>query len=137
MSGDLRPLPGVPGISVRFPRDERIDEMTRIFTPTETAAILRAMQDIELGNNGWSFIPADEAVHAGLRAAGYVVLRSTDGHGRPAWRGYTRRAQESLRADRAAGVPVSTDYRVFRQEHAMPDYEGAILARQERETMDW
>ena len=111
--------------------------MTRIFTPTESAAILRAMQDIELANNGWSFIPADEAVHAGLQAAGYVVLRSTDGHGRPAWRGYTRRAQESLRADRAAGVPVSTDYRIYRQEHAMPDYEGAILARQEREMMDW
>ena len=111
--------------------------MTRIFTPTETAAILRAMTDIELGNNGWSFIPADSAIHAGLQAAGYVVLRSTDGHGRPAWRGYTRAAQEALRADRAAGVPVSTDYRAWRQEHAAPDYESAILARQERATMDW
>lgn len=111
--------------------------MARIFTPTESAAILRAMADIEAGNNGWSFIPADSAVHAGLRAAGYTVLRSTDGHGRPAWRGYTRRAQESLRVDRAVGLPVSTDYRVYRQEHAMPDYESAILARQERETMDW
>ena len=111
--------------------------MARIFTPTESASILRAMQDIEMGNNGWSYIPADEAVRAGLQAAGYVVLRSTDGHGRPAWRGYTRRAQESLRADRAAGVPVSTDYRIYRQEYAMPDYEAAILARQERATMDW
>lgn len=111
--------------------------MTRIFTPAETAAILRAMQDIEGGNNGWSYVPADLAVRDGLKAAGYVVLRSVDGHGRETWRGYTRRAQESLRAERAAGVPMSTDYRVYRQEHAAPDFEGAILARQERETMDW
>lgn len=111
--------------------------MTRIFTPTETAAILRAMQDIELGNNGWSYVPADPAVREGLQAAGYVVLRSVDGYGRPAWRGYTRRAQAALRADRDSGVPVSSDYRVFRQQHAMPDFEGAILARQERATMDY
>ena len=111
--------------------------MTRIFTPAETAAILRAMQDIELGNNGWAYVPADPAVREGLQAAGYVVLRSVDGHGREAWRGYTRRAQDALRADRTAGVPVSTDYRVFRQQHAAPDIEGAILARQERATMDW
>ena len=111
--------------------------MTQIFTPTETAAILRAMQDIEGGNNGWAYVPADPAVREGLQAAGYVVLRSVDGHGRAAWRGYTRRAQDALRADRDAGVPVSSDYRVFRAQHAMPDIEGAILARQERATMDW
>lgn len=71
--------------------------MTReplIYNPAQSAAILQAMQDIELGNNGWNFIPACPVLHSGLQAAGYVVIASTDYHGRPAWKGYTKQACE-------------------------------------------
>lgn len=112
--------------------------MTVIYTPDQSAAILRAAESILMGNNGWSFIGADRWLHEGLTAAGFVVLRSTDFHGRPAWKGYTRASQDALRED-AVKHPWSTEstYKPARRWTEGPDYEAAILARQEREMMDW
>jgi hypothetical protein len=104
----------------------------RVFDPTQSALILRTMQDIEAGNNGWSFIPSHAWLHDALTTAGYTVLASLDYHGRPAFKGYTKRAQESLRG---AAYAQST-YKPVRVDHA-PDYEGAILDRQERDAAYW
>jgi hypothetical protein len=103
----------------------------KIYTPEQSAIILRTMTDIQAGNNGWSFIPAHAWLHDALTVAGYVVIRSTDYHGNPAFKGYTKAAQAALRGQPYA---VST-YKPVRID-ATPDYEAAILARQERETMD-
>ena len=52
----------------------------RVFDPTQSAVILRTIQDIEAGNNGWSFIPSHAWLHEALTAAGYAVLASLDFH---------------------------------------------------------
>ena len=106
-----------------------------IFTPAQSAAILQAAQEIELGNNGWSFIPACPVLHSGLQAAGYVVIASTDYHGRPCFKGYTKRAQAALKGQEYARSTYTPSSRIAGVD--APDFEGAILARQERETMDY
>jgi hypothetical protein len=112
--------------------------MTTIYTPEQSAAILRAAHDVMMGNNGWAFVSGERWLLDGLQAAGFTVIRSRDWHGRPAWKAYTRAAQDALRAD-AAEHPwhAETTYKPMRHRTEGPDYEAAILARQERETMDY
>jgi len=104
----------------------------KIYSPEQSAVILRTMTDIQAGNNGWAFVPAHAWLHDALTVAGYVVIRSTDYHGKPAFKGYTQAAQTALKGQPYA---MSTYKPVRIDEHA-PDYEAAILARQEWETMD-
>ena len=111
--------------------------MTTIYTPEQSAAILRAAHDVLMGNNGWAFVPDARWLLDGLQAAGFTVIRSRDWHGRPAWKAYTRASQDALRADATAGLPVETTYKPMQHRTEGPDYEAAILARQERETMDY
>jgi hypothetical protein len=111
--------------------------MTTIYDPEQSAAILRAAHDVLMGNNGWAFVPGERWLLDGLQAAGFTVVRSRDWHGRPAWKAYTRAAQDALRADAAAGHPVETTYKPARQWTDGPDYEAAILARQERQADYW
>ena len=106
-----------------------------IYTPEQSAAILRVAQDIELSNNGWSIIPDCPVVHSGLQAAGYVVIASLDYHGRPCWKGYTKRAQAALKGQEYGQSTYRPSSRIASVD--VPDYEGAILARQERATMDY
>lgn len=105
----------------------------RVFDPTQSAVILRTILDIEAGNNGWSFIPSHAWLHEALTAAGYTVLASLDFHGRPAFKGYTKRAQQALRGEPFA----QSTYKPVRVDEQTPDYEGAILDRQEREAAYW
>ena len=74
-------------------------------------------------------------LHSGLQAAGYVVIASTDYHGRPAWKGYTKQAQAALNGQEYARSTYCPSNRIAGVD--APDIEGAILARQERETMDY
>ena len=90
-------------------------------------AISAACRDIEGGNNGYADIGNHPGVIAGVIAAGYVVIAAMDLFGRPTHRGFTRRAQEALRTE-AFGISTCRD---FSARHDTPDYEGAILARQE------
>ena len=104
-----------------------------IYTPQQTAVIFDAIRNIEAGNNGWSFIPAHAWLHQALQATGYVVVRKTDFHGLPAYAGYTRAAQAALR-----GQPYAeSTYKPAAHHIGAPDYEAAILARQETATMDY
>jgi len=93
-----------------------------IYTPEQTEAILKAIESIELANNGWSYVSAGLVQH--LTADGYVVLRSTDLHGLTAYKAYTKRAQEALKVD------GESTYKKFSLPIEAPDYEAAILARQ-------
>lgn len=112
--------------------------MTVIYDPDQSAAILRAAESILEGNNGWSFISAERWLHEGLQAAGFVVLRSTDFHGRPAWKGYTRASQVALRKEATVHPwAAESTYKTAPARSEGPDYEAAILARQERQMMDW
>lgn len=106
-----------------------------IYSPEQSAAILRAAQDIELSNNGWSIIPACPIVQSGLQAAGYVVIAALDYHGRPVYKGYTKKAQAALQGQEYGQSTYRPSSRIASVD--VPDYEGAILARQERETMDY
>jgi hypothetical protein len=106
--------------------------MTTIYNPDQSAAILRAANEVLMGNNGWAFVPDARWLLDGLQTAGFVVVRSRDWHGRPAWKAYTREAQDALRADAAAGLPVESTYKPVRLIES-PDYEAAILARQEND----
>lgn len=98
-----------------------------IFTPAQTAAIFAAITSIELGNNGHADIGTDEVIGDAVRAAGYTVIRTTNLHGAPVLRGFTKAAQKAL----AAGDGVST-YKPVSSSLDAPDYEGAILARNDR-----
>jgi hypothetical protein len=106
--------------------------MTTIYNPEQSAAILRAANEVLMGNNGWAFVPGASWLLDGLQAAGFVVVRSRDWHGLPAWKAYTRAAQDALRAAAAAGLPVESTYKPVRSIDC-PDYEAAILERQEND----
>jgi hypothetical protein len=99
-----------------------------IYSPEETTRILDIVASITLSNNGYSRFQANETTVNAVRAAGFIVFRSTDLHGNPCWFGSTRAAQESLRT---APYGVST-YKDPTHRQDEPDYEGMILARQER-----
>ena len=103
----------------------------KTYTPTQTAAILDCIDMIVNGNNGYARFQANDSVVDALRVAGFVVFRSTDLHGNPCWFGSTRAAQESLRN---SPYGVST-YKAPDRTQDEPDYEGLILARQERQSM--
>lgn len=104
-----------------------------IFNPEQTTAIFNAITEIEAGNNGWAFIGSADWLHTALTTAGYTVIASRDFHGMPAFKGYTRRAQQALRGAEYA----ETTYKLARTTDAGPDYEAAIMARQEAATMDF
>jgi len=103
--------------------------MTTIRSPELSARILNAILSIEMGNNGHADIGTDTAVAHAVESAGYTVIRTTDLHGNPVFRGFTRKSQEALRHEPFA---VST-YRPVRMPQDMPDYEAMILSRQSRE----
>jgi hypothetical protein len=102
-----------------------------IYTAAQTTEILATIDSIMLGNNGYARFQASDLIADAVRSAGFVVFRSTDLHGRPCWFGSTREAQESLRS---APYGVST-YKAPARRQEEPDYEGMILARQERQSM--
>lgn len=102
--------------------------MTTIYTPTQTAAILAAIGAILLANNGHADIGTDAAVIAGVEAAGFVVIASKTLHGAPTFRGFTKAAQAALAV---SPFGVST-YAAPSRRVELPDYEAAILARQDR-----
>jgi hypothetical protein len=93
-----------------------------VYTPEQSSDIVTAIQAVLLGNNGYATVGRAPHVVSGLTAAGFIVINGT---------GYTQHALDCLRIDArnhaAARKPVSVDtgWNDF-------DYEGAILARQER-----
>jgi TRAP-type C4-dicarboxylate transport system substrate-binding protein len=101
-----------------------------IYTPETSANILAAMQSIQMSNNGWSWIDNDDTLIKALQTAGYTIIETAAGV-----KAFSRRAQEALAADYkahgAASFAVPTYGTTAPKEHA-PDYEGMILARQER-----
>lgn len=109
--------------------------MSKIYSHEQTAQIFAAMQNIELSNNGYAFIGHDPEVAQAVQSAGYVVLYVPNLHGRKEYKGFTQRAQECLKSE---PFGVST-YQAPAQTLARPDvdYEGLILARNERAMMEY
>ena len=100
------------------------------------ARVKKTIADIELGNNGYANFPLDDKLAAAVQDAGYTVIVSEDLFRRRSYRGFTKRAQENLRHE---PFGVST-YQPPSQSAFLgdgPDYEALILARQEREMMDY
>lgn len=112
--------------------------MSKIYTHEQTAKIFAAMQSIELANNGYAFIGhiigKDADLAQALTVAGYKVISAPNLHGRMEYKGFTARAAETLSIEHFA-TPATA--RAPRQWSDGPDYEGAILARQERAMMDY
>jgi len=111
--------------------------MTTIYTPEQTAIILRSINDFLMGNNGWSFVGSAPWLLDALRAAGFAVWRSTDYFGLPCYKASTQAAQAAFRVEHAAGRDVELTYKPATPRIDGPDYEAAILDRQERLTMDY
>jgi hypothetical protein len=111
--------------------------MSKIYTHEQTAKIFAAMQAIELANNGYAFlghiIGKDADLAKALTDAGYTVRMLPNLHGRMEYKGFTARAAQFILAHCA--MPAITRERVTLSDG--PDYEGAILARQESRMMDY
>lgn len=64
-----------------------------IYTPEQTAAILDAMADAVMGNNGYAIVPAvvhNDWLRQGLNRAGFAVIGN---------KVYTPQAQEALKGE--------------------------------------
>ena len=64
-----------------------------IYTPEQTAAILDAMADAVMGNNGYAIVPAvvhNDWLRQGLNQAGFAVIGN---------KVYTAQAQEALKGE--------------------------------------
>jgi hypothetical protein len=111
--------------------------MSKIYTHEQTAKIFAAMQEIELANNGYAFlghiIGKDEELAQAVTDAGYTVRMLPNLHGRMEYKGFTASAAQFILAHCA--TPATA--RATRQSADGPDYEGAILARQESRMMDY
>lgn len=104
--------------------------MTTVYDPKTSEAILDAIFDIQLSNNGYASFPMNEEVRRGVEAAGYLVVRSTDLHGKPCYKGFTKAAMAALSGE-AFAVPVNSKPHVLAGVGIAPavDYEAKILAR--------
>jgi hypothetical protein len=101
-----------------------------IYAPELTAKIFAAINSVMLSNNGYAEIGNDSAVAEAMSLAGFVVIHTKSLFGRPTYKAFTKEAQVALATD---GVP---HYKTVRNDTG-PDYEGMILARQERAMMDY
>ncbi len=86
-----------------------------------------ACNSIQLGNNGYADIGNDEALADAVRERGFTVIRTTNLHGLPVFRGFTLKSQEAL-AQSPFGVSNVKRFSAFVPDG---DFEAAILARQE------
>lgn len=97
--------------------------------------VAAAIESINLGNNGYADIGNNREVADKVAEQGYIVLRTKNLHGLPVYRGFTKKSQEAL-SQEAFGVPMVNpclSINIGEQ----PDYEAAILARQERQMADF
>lgn len=107
------------------PADPAFDELVK-----------RTIADIEMGNNGYASFARDEKLAAAVQAAGYVVLLSEDIFKRKSYRGFTQRAQESLRHEPFGVSTYKAPLQNFVSDDG-PDYEAMILDRQEHAMMGY
>ncbi|MGF6440432.1 hypothetical protein [Paraburkholderia youngii] len=98
--------------------------------------VKKTIADICLGNNGYADFALDDKLAAAVQDAGYVVIVSKDIFNRKSYRGFTKCAQENLRHE-PFGVSTNEPPSQSLSFAEEPDYEGMILARQEREMMDY
>lgn len=103
-----------------------------IYTADQAAAIFEAIESVMLGNNGYANIGTDALVAGAVRAAGFMVILSRDLFGNPVYKGFTAAGRAATIAD----APKMVSRIDMRRNDFAPDYEGAILDRQERMTMD-
>lgn len=105
------------------------------FEPPQSLAdrIERAVQSIELGNNGYADIGTSAVVAEGVKARGYVVIARRNGMGLWGYRGFTQRAQAALADELRAGSQFAhSTYKAPVTRLELPDCEPAILARNAR-----
>ena len=101
------------------------------YSADDTKALNDAARSIRLGNNGYSDLHPSfpERLIPELEALGFVVIWSTDLHGKPVLRGFTPAGQKALKSS-VFGVSTYKNFTINTQITAK-DYEGAILARDE------
>lgn len=94
--------------------------------------ITQAVQSVELSNNGHAWIGFEDDLAEAMRERGYTVIAAPNAAGRREWKAFTKRSQDALRSEAAAGsaFAVST-YKPVQPRDLGPDYEEAILRQQE------
>ena len=95
----------------------------------------KAQQSVERGNNGYADIGNDPEVVQGLIERGFTVIRSTNLHGRPTHKAFTKQAQERLKGEPFAVSTYRPPASTIPGQEREPDYEAAILERQEWKTL--
>lgn len=99
-----------------------------IHDPETACRILQAISAILSANNGYADIGRSTVIADAVTTAGFVVITTSDLHGNQVYRGFTQAAQSALAVE---PFGVST-YRRPSQRVESPDYEAAILARNDR-----
>lgn len=79
--------------------------MSTIYTVEQSAAILNAIADIEMANNGYADFEHDEVIAQAVMLAGYTVISTINLFGQRVYRGFTAAAQKAL-AKESFGVLV-------------------------------
>jgi hypothetical protein len=104
-----------------------------IYSIDDSAAIMDAINGILLANNGYSDIGNNAVVVEAVKAAGFKVVKGTSLFGLPTHKAFTAEGAAAQLAEQAMilkskkPVKLTPDF----------DYEGAILAKQERMMLDF
>jgi hypothetical protein len=101
-----------------------------IYSTELSERILDLIESVALANNGYAFTNDKEAAEA-LEKAGYIVKINTTGF---AFTVYSLHAYECAKQD-YKNAPKKQQQKISFNSY-YPDYEGAILARQEKYMMD-
>lgn len=104
-----------------------------IYSIEDSAAIMDAINGIMLANNGYSDIGNNPVVIEAVKAAGFTVIKGTNLWGGRTHKAFTAAGAKAQLAEQAEMAKTKKPLKLTPDF----DFEGAILARQERMMMDF
>ena len=104
-----------------------------IYSIEDSAAIMTAINSILVANNGYSDIGNNPAVVEAVKAAGFTVITATNLWGNKTHKAFTADGAKAQLAEQAITIKSKKPVKLTPDF----DYEGAILARQERLIADF
>jgi hypothetical protein len=108
-------------------------ERQMIYSIEDSAAIMTAINSILLANNGYSDIGNNPVVIEAVKAAGFTVIKGTSIFGGRTHKAFTFEGKKAQIAEQAEIIKNKKPLKLTPDF----DYEGAILARQERLIADF
>lgn len=104
-----------------------------IYSIEDSAAIMTAINSILLANNGYSDIGNNPVVIEAVKAAGFTVITATNLWGNKTHKAFTAEGAKAQLEEQAITIKAKKPVKLTQYF----DYEGAILARQERMILDF